>query len=492
MSTPTSVSELLDRDALACATAVTAGDVSPLELVDAAIDRIESRDPVVHALSWERFERARAEATQHDRSGLFAGVPILLKDLDTPIEGEPTYEGSHVLRDADVRGEVTAPLVDKLRAAGFIILGASRASEFGVAAITVPPGEPPVGNPWAPHRNAGGSSGGAAAAVASGMVPCAHGSDGAGSIRIPASFCGLVGLKASRGRVSSGPIATGSGPATELVLSRTIRDTAAAVDVLSGALSSDSIVAPPPQQSFLSSIDRPATGLRIGVMTSYPGGNGVVDPANVAAVERAASLLADLGHTIVDDHPDVVDELDWMIDALGVLLAVECAGVAQQLEAMLGRPPTSDELEPMNLAFAHRGAAVTGLQFAEALGCIGELSYRSAMWWDQGFDVLIHPVSAGRSPLSADWAYTEADASDEGGWNWYVRMAHYIAFTPAWNLTGQPSLTVPVMQVDGLPAGIQIVGRYGREDTVLGVGRQLELASPWPLVAPWPPASAAG
>ena len=470
----------LDGDALSCAAAIAAGAVSAIEMVNQAIERIERLDPIVHAMSWERFERARNDALSVDLSAPFAGVPILIKDLEMDMEGELATAGNAMLRASGYCAESSSPLVDRLQRAGFIILGGAMSSEFGTAAVTCPPDRPPTATPWALDRNAGGSSGGSAAAVAAGMVPVAHGSDGGGSIRIPAAFCGLVGLKPSRGRVTGAPSDPQMGPAVDHVLARSIRDSAACLDVLAGPEPGDTVIAPPPPQSFASSVDIAPRPLRIGVMASYPGGDGTVHPSIVRAVERTAHNLAALGHRVEWAYPGVMDRFDEMVDCVTVLLSTGLHMGALAMEAELGHAPGAGEMERVNRDLAANGARYTAADFAAAFGLMNDFSRDAAQWWGEGFDVLVHPVTANPAPIHHELHCREED----DGVEWFGRMCRYLAFTPTWNLTGQPALALPTGLDDGLPTSVQLVGRYGDEALLLALGRQLEIAHPWPLTAP--------
>src|SRR6266536_4402677 len=299
--------DLAVLDATAQAELVRSGEISPLELVDAAITRIEKLNPELNSVIHTRFDRARAEAASAALpDGPFRGVPTLFKDLMCAIEGEPYHEGMRFLKDNDYRPHYTDNLVRRFTEAGFVCCGRTNTPELGLVPTTEPVAYGPTHNPWDPSRTPGGSSGGSAGAGVTGMVPLAHGTDGGGSIRIPASCCGLVGLKPSRGRTSLGPrwgqlsvILT-----CELVLARSVRDVAGALDAVWRPFPGDPVIAPVPARPFVDEIGADPGRLRIGILTSNPLGTGEVHPACVAAAEDAGRLLESLGHRVEPSYPD--------------------------------------------------------------------------------------------------------------------------------------------------------------------------------------------
>ncbi|HEV7863618.1 MAG TPA: amidase family protein, partial [Acidimicrobiia bacterium] len=281
-----------DHDATGLAALVQAGDVTPLELVDAAIARIETLDPHLNAVIHRRFERARAEAAGMPAAGPLAGVPFLVKDITCHQAGEPFHEGMRFLRDRQWREDRDSYLAARFRVAGLITVGRTNTPELGIVPTTEPVAYGATRNPWDPSRSPGGSSGGSAAAVAAGLVPAAHANDGGGSIRIPASACGLVGLKPSRGRTSLGPNASFSAlVVAEHVVCRTVRDSAAFLDAVCGPMPGDLYVAPTPQRPFRDEVGADPGRLRIGLLTAAPGGLAVVQSDCVTAAEDAAHLL---------------------------------------------------------------------------------------------------------------------------------------------------------------------------------------------------------
>ena len=471
------IEALLDQDATACAEAIRSGEVSAVELTDASIARIEAADPHLGAMTWERFERARADASASP-SGPFGGVPTMVKDHST-MAGELITYGNATFAAMQHRSSENSFLVDKFVDAGFVVLGATIPSEFGTSALTEPFGAPPVRNPWDDERNPGGSSGGAAVAVAAAYVPLAHGSDAGGSIRIPAAYCGLVGLKPSRGRVSGAPHNYGAGPVVEFGLCRSVRDAAGLLDVVSGPAPGDSIVAPPSATSFVEAMVQPLRPLRIGLWVDHPDGATAIDPAMKAGVEHAAKVLTEAGHHIEMSHPTCLDDFEHLVEVIQVMVSTSLHGGALEIEQVLGRPVAVGDVEPLNLMLGQWGASVTGAQYAAALSAADEYSYQAGQWWSSGFDLLLCPVTAFGAPRNGEMVCTMDDPVA-----WFRSMAHYMAYTPMWNLTGQPAIAVPSLMVDGLPTSAQLVAAYGREDLLLQVAHQLEQRAPWLTIAP--------
>src|ERR1700751_4309664 len=303
--------QFADLDAIAQAELVRQRRVSPLELVDAAIDRIHALNPRLNAVIIPLFDQARAQAKSGAiPDGPFRGVPFLLKDLGAAYGGDPLYMGMRLLRDAHFVAPHDTYLAAKFKAAGFICLGKTNTPERGLITTTEPEAFGPSRNPWDVTRSTGGSSGGSAAAVAARMVAVAHANDGGGSIRIPASECGLVGLKPSRGRVSLGPDVGDAwhGLAIEHVVTRSVRDSAAVLDAIAGNMPGDPYSAPPQRRPFVQEIGTRRGRLRIGVMKRSPKGGSPLHPDCAAAVEEVAKLLQSLGHSVQESHPAALDE----------------------------------------------------------------------------------------------------------------------------------------------------------------------------------------
>ncbi|MEA2295897.1 MAG: amidase [Solirubrobacteraceae bacterium] len=441
--------------------------LSPVEAVESALARIEALDPALGAFVDVDGERALAQARAvpaGDRRA-FAGVPIAVK-ANTPVTGLTMDHGSRLL--AGYKPSHDAHLVRRLRQEGFVIVGTTKTPEFGILPTTEPHSTGPARNPWDRERTPGGSSGGAAAAVASGMLPIAHGNDGGGSIRIPAACCGLVGLKPSRGRVSRGPDSGDSFLVCDGVLSRTVLDTAAALDVLSGYEVGDATWAPPPGTPFVQAVGRDPGPLRIGVTTANPIG-APPDPDHVTAVRETADALAGLGHRVQEVSPDLPGP-----EALPLFLTVFAANIAlgaAYAQLLAGREAGPDDVEPLSRAMMDRAAATSSTEYLGAVAMLQAISRRViALWAD--FDVLLVPALAARPPRIGEIDGSRTDAFD--------RAAAFAPYAGLFNVTGQPAITVPAgLAADGLPTTVQLVGPPLGEDTLLQVASQLEIARPW-------------
>ena len=458
-------------DGIAQADLVRRGEASPLELVDAAIARIERLNPQLDAVIRTRFDLARKEAADQVPDGPFRGVPILLKDLGCMVAGEQTAFGIGALRD--VAWPVTSFLAEMFRAAGFIVVGRTNVPEFGTTVTTEAMSFPAARNPWNPAHSTGGSSGGSAAAVASGMVPIAHANDGGGSIRIPASECGLVGLKPTRGRVSQGPL-TGEGWAGGTIdgsVARTVRDAAAVLDVISKPMPGDPYYAPPLPGPLAREVGADPGRLRIGVVDHAPDERYLDDPQCRAAVAAAARLLESLGHHVVPSWPDAMFEPEF-IGHFTAIIAADTEATFRAFEAVLGRQIGDEEIEPRNAAHRQAGRALGSVEYLQARQWIGQWTRRMATWWGD-FDLLLTPT-LGAPPPELGW-FTEAGPEAEGR-----RIASFIPYTAQFNMTGQPAVSLPLHEApDGLPVGVQLAAAYGREDLLVRVASQLELAAPW-------------
>lgn len=468
---------LAELDATAQAELVHSGQASPLELVDAAIARIEAMDPSLNAIIHERFERARDEASRPLPDGPFRGVPIVLKDLQAFSAGDPHHGGAAFLKDHGWSAPADDHLVARFRAAGLVFVGRTNTPEFGTTITTEPTAHGATRNPWDLDRSTGGSSGGSAAAVASRMVPAAHASDGGGSIRIPASECGLVGLKPTRARVPLGPeIGDSWGGATvHGVVTRTMRDTAGLLDVLSGGVPGDPYPAPPLPGPLVSELGRDPGRLRIGVL-DHPLLPGVVaDPDSAAAARHAAELLTSLGHQVTEDHPGAMAEAQFS----ATFSTVVAASVALDLAVwgdLLGREIGPDDVEERNWMFASIGRAISAPEYLRAIHWQQAWTRRMAQWWrhgpdDDGFDILVTPVLNGPPP-PLGWLSDPVDGLQ--------RVTDMMQYTAQFNVTGQPALSLPLWWTrDGLPVGVQFVAPFGREDLLVRLGAELEAAAPW-------------
>jgi amidase len=466
------VDEATWLDATAQADLVRRGEVSPKELVEAAIARIEAVNPKLDAVIRTRFDAARQEAEGDLPDGPFRGVPMLFKDLGCTVAGEPTAFGLGPLRD--LAFPVTSYLAGHFRSAGFIPLGRTNVPELGTTVTTEPRSFPPARNPWDPGHSTGGSSGGSAAAVASGMVAVAHANDGGGSIRIPASECGLVGLKPTRGRVSQGPV-TGeawAGSTIDGSVARTVRDAAGVLDVISKPMPGDPYYAPPLPRPLVQEVGADPGRLRIGVQ-DHPDAEGFLDdPECRAAVAGAASLLESLGHHVEQSAPAAMFEPEIMTH-FNAVIAADTEATLQAFEMLfLGRPFREDEIEPRNVAYRLAGQQLSAPAYLQSRAWLGTWARRMADWWNS-YDLLLTPT-LGAPPPELGW-FTGAGPEQEG-----ERVASFIPYTAQFNLTGQPAVSLPLHWTPGgLPVGVQLVAAYGREDILVRIASQLEQAAPW-------------
>jgi amidase len=459
-------------DATAQADLVRRGEVSPRELVEASIARIEAVNPKLDAVIRTRFDAARQEAeSDHLPAGPFRGVPMLFKDLGCTVEGEVTAFGLGPLRDLSI--PVTSYLAQQFRSAGFIALGRTNVPELGTTVTTEPRSFPAARNPWDPGHSTGGSSGGSAAAVASGMVAVAHANDGGGSIRIPASECGLVGLKPTRGRVSQGPI-TGeawAGSTIDGSVTRTVRDAAGVLDVISAAMPGDPYYAPPLPRPLVREVGADPGQLRIGFL-DHTGLDGYLDdPQCRLAVAGAASLLESLGHRVEQSAPAAMFEPE-IAQHFNTIIAADTEATMQAFEMLLGRPIGDDEIEYRNAAYRRAGRQLSAPDYLQSRAWIGMWARRMADWWTS-HDLLLTPT-LGAPPPELGW-FTAEGPEEEG-----KRIASFIPYTPQFNMTGQPAVSLPLHWTPGgLPVGVQLVAAYGREDLLVRIASQLEQAAPW-------------
>ena len=469
--------DLSRLDAVAQAELVRTRRASPLELVDAAIDRSERINPKLNAVIHRFFDRARDQARRNALpDGPFRGVPFLLKDLFGHTEGDPMHFGARFLKDIDFRVPHDSYLAAKFRAAGLVFLGRTNVPELGILPATESDAYGPARNPWNPAHSTGGSSGGSAAAVAAGMVPVAHGNDGGGSIRIPASECGLVGLKPSRGRTSFGPdlgVAVG-GLAVEGVLSRSVRDTAAMLDVAQGYMPGDPYTAPPPTRPYRDEVGAPDGRLRIGLMTASPAGMHPVHAECTKAAVQTARLLAELGHTVEPSHPAALDDVE-LNRHFSVMYAVQITGTLAALGRFTGRTLGPADTDAFNWALAEIGRGISVTQYLETEDWIAAFTRQLASWWSDGFDLLLTPTLPEPPPRLGYFAADAADPTITG-----LRATAFATWTCPFNMSGQPAISLPLHWTpDGLPVGVQLVAAYGREDLLLRVASSLEQAAPW-------------
>ncbi len=463
--------ELNRLDATAQAELVRKKEVSPRELVDAAIARIERVNPSLNAVIRPLFDEARAAAGGHLPDGPFRGVPILIKDVFGSVKGVAHTFGSRAL--ANYVADHDSEEIARLKRAGFVIVGKTNAPEFGIVPTTEPALFGPTRNPWDRARSPGGSSGGSAAAVAAGMTAVAHANDGGGSIRIPASCCGVFGLKPTRGRNTLAPDLGDvmSGLVAEHAVTRSVRDSAAVLDATAGPAPGDPYFAPPPARPFRDEVGAPPGRLRIALSVTAATG-APTHPDCVAAAREAAALCELLGHHVVEAVPTVDP---FMLSE--AFLGVWSAGAAATLESvryLRGTPVKEEEVEPLTWALAEAGRRVNAAQYLMAVTFLQMVS-RAVARFMADYDVLLTPTAAEPPPVLGSF-----DALPGNPMAGLFRAAAFVPFTPMANFTGQPAMSVPLhWSADGLPIGAHFTGRYGDEATLFRLAAQLEEARPW-------------
>ena len=470
--------EITRLDATAQAELVRRTEVSPLELVDAAIERIERLNPALNAVITPLYQQARLQAASRRLpDGPFRGVPLLLKDYFLQVAGTPYYEGMRFLRDLNWKSKENTYCATRFRAAGFIFLGKTNLPEMAGRPVTASAGFGATHNPFDLSRTAGGSSGGSAAAVASGMVAVAHGNDGTGSIRIPASCCGLVGLKPSRGRVSPGPARSGGflGNISEFVLTRSVRDAAGVLDVLAGSMPGDVFAAPLPARPYREELGQVPGRLRVGLLLHDAALAQLkalrpdipdVHPDCVTAVKKTGRQLESLGHIVEEAYPPMLEGPNGLGSALGILSASGVAAALDEWEVRTRRKIGPQDVEPSTWAKAVEGRSYTAVQVQAAYQRLVAGVCRVQEWWAQGFDLLVTPVMAQLPPKLDD------SASQSVG--------TFGLFTMPFSFTGQPAISLPLhWSRKGLPVGVQMVADYGREDLLLQLASILEAVHPW-------------
>jgi amidase len=487
-------------DGLGLAELVRRGEVLPAELAEAAILRVRLRDPALNAVILPMFEQARAAAAAPLPDGPFRGVPMLLKDLIATVQGVPTACGCRALRV--LPAPVDSELVRRLRVAGVVLLGKTNTPEFGLVPYTEPEAFGATRNPWSLAHSPGGSSGGSAAAVAARMVPLASGGDGGGSIRIPASCCGLFGLKVSRGRTPTGPLfgEFWHGFASEHVLTRSVRDSAAMLDVLAGADVGAPYASPAAPPSFLdeSRLDPPRLRIAFTARPLFGAPDVPVHEDCRRALADAASLLAELGHELVEAAPSVDPEA--CARAFVVVLAAETRATIEQVAQATGVPAHRRDFEPATWALGLLGRATPASEYASASNLLQAAARAVGNFFVEHHALLtptlarppapigaLQPRAADRrlmallNPLGAGWAYRAGGMVEQLARETFA----YMPYTPLFNVTGQPAMSVPLhWNAEGLPVGVQIAGRFGDEALLLRLAGQLERARPWAGRAP--------
>jgi amidase len=470
--------ELLRKPVLELAALVRSGELSARELVQASLDRIDETSALNH---WTLVDAegalAAADAISPGDERPFAGVPIGIKDLFAPVAGLRMAHGS------DLLGEFTPPydygLVTRFKQAGFVIVGKTQTPEFGITPVTAPRRFGPARNPWDPERTTGGSSGGAAGAVAAGAVPVAHGSDGGGSIRIPAACCGLLGLKPARGRVSRAPDLGDHFLSTDGALARTTADVAALLDLMSGPELGDATWAPPPEAPFAELARRDPGKLRVALVTEVPLPDAELDPECERGARHAAELLEALGHD-VEEVASPFPPAEHLLPAFtGLWAANVSASILHGQIVSGGTEPSADNVEPLSLWLHELGKSIEAPTYIGTVVTMQAIARGIVAHWNE-WDLLVTPALAKR-PVR----HGEIDPCGDDPAREFAKAGEFTPYTPPFNVTGQPAVSVPVLQGDdGLPTGAQIVGPPAGEALLLQVCRQLEQASPWADRAP--------
>lgn len=487
-------------DGLGLAELVRSGQVSATELVETAIAAIEQLNPPLNAVIRPMFDEARRAAAGPIGEGPFAGVPFLLKDLLSQVEGIPTSQGNRLLAKIPAPGD--SELVKRWKRAGLIFVGKTNTPEFGLTPYTEPGAFGPTRNPWDLARTPGGSSGGSAAAVAAGMVPMASGGDGGGSIRIPASACGLFGMKPTRGRTPVGPYIgeAWAGFAGEHVLTRSVRDSAALLDATHGPDIGTPHPLPVYQGSWLKAVGHPPKRLRIAV-SSIPMLGKAITPEVSAAFADSVRLLESLGHEIVEAAPTV--DRDAFSLAFLTVLAAELRADIELAAETAGVKVRPEDFDASSFGLGLLGHAFSATELTAALRYL-KLSSRAIMGFFESHDVLMTPVL---STLPVKIGELEPSVLEKklirfmghmrGGWllkklgiadQLAAQTFEFIPWTPVFNVTGQPAMSVPLFwSKDNLPIGMHFVGRFADEETLFRLAGQLEQARPWK--DRWPPLS---
>jgi amidase len=483
--------EYLAHDATGLAERVRRGDVTAAELLDVALERIAALNPTVNAVVRLMEDDARRDAARPP-SGPFAGVPFLAKDLISTYAGHPTSAATPLLADYVVDHD--SELVRRVRASGVSVVGKTNLPEWGLVPVTEPELWGPCRNPWATEHTPGGSSGGSAAAVAAGMVPIAGGGDGGGSIRIPASCCGLFGLKPTRGRTPTGPDygLLWRGAAVEHVLTRSVRDSAAMLDATHGPDAGAPLEIPPPVRPFLGEAGADPGRLRIA-WTTAPSLGSAVHPDCVTAVEGAVGLLADLGHELVEGGPEVAGRAFGR--AFLTMVATELAADLDYVAGLLGRRPGRRDLEPVTWALSLGGRSISAPEYATALRVMERVGRGIGAFFED-VDLLLTPTLASPPPRIGELQPSALEAAmlrilGTLGSGRLVRAAGLLdeaaanafeltPWTPLYNATGQPAMSVPLhWNAAGLPVGVHFVARFGDEATLFRLAGQLERTKPW-------------
>ncbi len=464
-------SEYGDYDALGLAELVRAGQVSAEELLEEALARIEATNPRLNAVTVQAAALARQAIAAGLPEGPFTGVPMLLKDLGQCCSGLPLTNGSR-FSSAQPPG-YDGNLTKRYKRAGLVIHGRTAASEFGLTTTTESRRHGATRNPWDPEHSAGGSSGGAAAAVVAGVIPAAHATDGGGSIRIPASCCGLFGLKPTRGRISSGPDAGEgwNGLAIGHAVTRSVRDSAGLLDIASGPAPGDPYWAEPPARPFLEEVGADPGRLRVALCLETFNGT-LCEPACAATARAAAKLCESLGHHVEEAGPEV--DGDVVQDATLAIISVQTALLLDLQGRELGRACTAGDVERATWRWAEAGREISGVRFQAAIDTLHEAGRRLGRFFEH-HDILLTPTQPMPTPRLG---WLDPDSEDQETYS--ERVLQSIGFTAFFNATGVPAMSVPLHWTgSGLPQGAQFAAAYANEALLFRLAAQLEAAHPW-------------
>ncbi|MBI2833396.1 MAG: amidase [Acidobacteria bacterium] len=467
-----SVVDVSALDASGLANLVRRKEITAVEVVEAAIRRLEQVNPVLNAVITPMFELARTQAAGPLPDAIFAGVPFLLKDLGPKYAGVPQSAGSELIRGFVPQHD--SELVARQKRSGLIVIGKTNTPEFGILPTTEPRAFGATRNPWDTSRTTGGSSGGSAAAVAARVVPMAHANDGGGSIRIPASCCGVFGLKPTRARTPLGPDVGDlmNGLVVEHAVTRSVRDSAALLDATSGPDLGDPYWAPPPARPFADEVGADPGQLRIALSTIAPTTGQPAHPDCVAAARDAAALCADLGHEVTDAAPPL--DGDLLVQTFMAVWAAGCGTAVDGLAFQSGRAVDLERVEPLTRALYEIGHRTSASEYLRAIALLQQLARQIARFFTS-YDVWLTPTLAEPPVPVGTFDPPPGDPIQT-----VYRAAAFAAFTPICNVTGQPAMSVPLYwNAEGLPIGVHFAGRFGDEATLLRLAGQLEAARPW-------------
>jgi len=476
--------ELIENDAIGLGEMVRDGEIKPSELVEMSIERIEYINPKLNAVIHKLYDEARKNAEKMDKEiasgkkieSLFYGVPFLLKDLLAEYEGAPFNEGSSAVKGYISKNDTE--LVKRHKTAGLIIIGKTNTPEFGLVPTTEPTLFGPTLNPWDQSITSGGSSGGSTVAVATGIVPMAHGNDGGGSIRIPASCCGVFGLKPTRARNPVGPYFGDlfSGMVMEHALTRTVRDSAALLDITSGHSIGDPYYAPPKKRPFLEEVGQEVGQLKIGFLSSIPTGwnfGTKIDPECEKAVRDAAQLCESLGHNVEEINADDLSYTNLFI-TFGIIWSCGDGQVFAHWGKRLGKKITEDQVEPITWLVFNNAANRTGADYLSAIEECQLFSRKIAHWFHRGsYDLLLTPTCTIPPPKLGSFSAKKVSRAIQ-------LMNNMTTFTYVYNITGQPAMSVPLYWTsENIPIGVEFASPFGDEATLFRLAAQLEQERPW-------------